>query len=72
MLFLPPDQETRVGGVDRDQLAMLVAGGAEAFAGPSDDVFMFVTDERFKRARVPRRDRADDSTAPVPNELFFQ
>jgi hypothetical protein len=71
LLLLPPDQETGICGVDRDEPAMFVAGRAELFARPSDDVFVLIPDECFKRARVPRCDRANDSAAAVPNELLF-
>ena len=47
-LLLPPDQETGVGGVDRNQLAMLVSGRAETFARPSDDVGVLIPDERVE------------------------
>ena len=71
LLLVLADQETLVGGIDRDQLAVLVAGRAEILACPPDDVFMFVTDERFKRARVPSGDRANDPALTIPNELLF-
>ena len=42
LLLVPADQETSVGGIDRDQLAMFVADRVETFAGPSNDVVMLV------------------------------
>jgi len=71
-LLASADQKTRVGSVDRNQFAMFISGRAETVACPSDDMLVLVTDERLKRAFVPRCDRADDPALAVPNELFPQ
>jgi hypothetical protein len=48
LLVVVADQETCIGGVDRDQLAMFVAGRAETLARPSDYVLVLVPDKRVE------------------------
>ena len=48
LLVVLADQETSIGGVDRDQFAMFVAGRAETLARPSDYVLVLVPDKRVE------------------------
>ena len=72
LLVVVADQKTCIGGVDRNQLAMFVAGRAETFARPSDDVLVLVPDDCLERTNVPRRGRADDLAICIPNKFLFQ
>src|ERR1035441_3993517 len=44
-LLLPVDQETGVGRIDGEQIAVAVAGRVKIFAGAPDGLVLFVTDD---------------------------
>jgi len=69
-LFLAPDQETGVGSVDRDQLAMVIAGSVVPFAGTTREFVVLVADDGGRIAEAAG-DRPDDPALPVPKELLI-
>ena len=71
LLVVLADQETSVSGVDRNQLAMLVASSVESLTGAASDVVLFVPDDCLERTNVASRDRTDDPALSVPNKFLF-
>jgi len=70
-MLLLTDQQTGIGGIDRDQLPVFVAGGVESVVGtPGNFVVLVAGDGSCVVEAIG--DRPDDLVLPVANVVFFQ
>lgn len=66
------DEQAGVGSVDRDQVAVVVAGGSEVLACAPQIVAGLVTHDGVERACESGCDGADDAAIAVANVLFLE
>ena len=70
-MLLLTDQKTGIGGIDRDQFPVFVAGGVESVVGAPGNFVVLVADNG-SRVVETIGDRSDDPLLAIADVLLFE